>query len=186
VTNRRTVTTGPPRGERSSESEAFRAFVAAYAPTLLRAAYLLVRDRGAAEDIVQSTLLRTFRRWRRAQADPEAYSQRVMVNLCHDHWRHQRRHPEPETLEPEDLPASPADPTDQLLQRQALEQAMDNLPTQQREVLILRFFLDLSVTETAERLGIAEGTVKSSAHRGLAQLRDLLPTPDKETSHADR
>ena len=53
-------------------------------------------------------------------------------------------------------------------------------------MLILRFFLDLSVAETAERLGIAEGTVKSSAHRALAQLRDLLPIPEKETSHAER
>ena len=182
---------GRARGARAAdtEAEAFRAFVAGYAPTLLRAALLLLRDRGAAEDVVQSTLLRTFRRWKRAQADPEAYSQRVLVNLCHDHWRHQRRHPAPDTLEHDDALASaadPADPTDQLVQRQALEQAMGELPAQQREVLILRFFLDLSVAETAERLGIAEGTVKSSAHRALAQLRDLLPTPDKETSHADR
>ena len=52
--------------------------------------------------------------------------------------------------------------------------------------LVLRFFLDLSVAETAERLRIPEGTVKSCAHRGLAQLRDLLPMPDKETHHAER
>jgi RNA polymerase sigma factor (sigma-70 family) len=136
--------------------------------------------------VVQATLLRTFRRWKRAQSDPKAYSQRVLVNLCHDHWRHRRRHPEPNPLEQEDLPAAAADPTEGFVERQALEQAMGNLSTQQREVLILRFFLDLSVAETAERLGIAEGTVKSSAHRALAQLRDLLPIRDKETSHADQ
>ena len=184
--NRNPVAADQARGARSAEAEAFRAFVAGYSPTLLRAAFLLLRDRGAAEDLVQVTLLRTFRRWRHAQAAPEAYTQRVLVNLCRDHWRHRRRHPEPDTLEHAELPASPVDLTDRFAQRQALAQAMGDLPSQQREVLILRFFLDLSVAETAERLGIAEGTVKSSAHRALAQLRDLLPMPEKETSHAER
>jgi len=168
-----------------TEADAFRVFVAAYSPTLLRAALLLLRDRSAAEDVVQSTLLRTFRRWKRARDAPEAYSQRVLINLCHDHWRHRRRHPETDTLEHSaQVPAPGVDLTDRMAQRQALEAGMAGLTTQQREVLVLRYFLDLSVAETAERLGIPEGTVKSAAHRGLAQLRELLPTPEKETSHA--
>jgi RNA polymerase sigma-70 factor (sigma-E family) len=187
VTNRKAATAVPARGARAPETEAFRAFVAGYSPTLLRAASLLLRDRAAAEDAVQTTLLRTFRRWKRAQTAPEAYSQRVLINLCHDHWRHRRRHPEPDPLEHgEQVPAPPVDLTDRVAQRQALEQAMATLTSQQREVLVLRFFLDLSVAETAERLGVAAGTVKSCAHRGLAQLRNLLPMPDKETSHAER
>jgi RNA polymerase sigma-70 factor (sigma-E family) len=187
VTHSDAVTAVPAREARVAEADAFRAFVAGYSPTLERAAFLLLRDRSAAEDVVQSTLLRTFRRWKRAQAAPEAYSQRVLINLCHDHWRHRRRHPEPETLEQgAHVPASAVDLTDRVAQRQALEQAMTGLSPQQREVLVLRFYLDLSVAETAERLRIPEGTVKSCAHRGLAQLRDLLPMPDKETSHAER
>jgi RNA polymerase sigma-70 factor (sigma-E family) len=190
VSKRKAVTAAPAPGARAPEADAFRAFVAGYSPTLLRAAFLLLRDRAAAEDAVQTTLLRTFRRWKRAQAAPEAYSQRVLINLCHDQWRHRRRHPAPDALDAlehgEQVPAPPVDLTDQVAQRQALEQAMATLTAQQREVLVLRFFLDLSVAETAERLGIAEGTVKSCAHRGLAQLRNLLPMPDKETSHAER
>jgi DNA-directed RNA polymerase specialized sigma24 family protein len=68
VTNRSEVAAGQARGAHSAEAEAFRAFVSGYSPTLLRAALVLLRDRGAAEDVVQLTLLRTFRRWRRAQA----------------------------------------------------------------------------------------------------------------------
>jgi RNA polymerase sigma-70 factor (sigma-E family) len=177
VTNSNAVTAVPARGTREAQTEAFRAFVVGYSPTLLRAAFLLLRDRGAAEDVVQSTLLCTFQRWKRAQAAPEAYSQRVLINLCHEHWRHRRRHPEPDALEHgEQVPAAPEHLTDRVAQRQALEQAMANLTSRQREVLVLRFFLELSVAETAERLGIAEGTGKSCAHRGLVQLRDRSPS----------
>ena len=129
MTNRSAVAAGQARGAHWAEAEAFRAFVSGYSPTLLRAAFLLLRDRGAAEDVVQLTLLRTFRRWRRAQAAPEAYSQRVLVNLCRDQWRHRRRHPEPDTLEHAELPASPVDLTDRVAQRQALAQAMGTLPS---------------------------------------------------------
>lgn len=69
-------------------------------------------------------------------------------------------------------------------ERQALEQLLGELTPQQREVVVLRFYLDLSVAETAELLGIAEGTVKSAAHRGLAQLRGLLSTSTNEVRHA--
>lgn len=69
--------------------------------------------------------------------------------------------------------------------RQALIAALGALTTQQREVLVLRFLLDLSVTETAQALGIAEGTVKSSTHRGLAELRGLFSTSTKELLNAD-
>jgi RNA polymerase sigma-70 factor (sigma-E family) len=187
VTDSNAVAAAPTRGADVAEADAFRAFVAGYSPTLLRAALLLLRDRAAAEDVVQSTLLRTFRRWKRAREAPEAYSQKVLVNLCHDHWRHRRRHPESDTLEHgEQVPAPQVDLTDRLAQRQALERAMANLTSRQREVLVLRFFLDLSVAETAERLRIPEGTVKSCAHRGLAHLRDSLPMPEKETHHAER
>lgn len=157
-----------------------------FSPTLLRAAYLLLRDKDAAEDAVQSTLLRTFRRWAQAKASPEAYSQRVLVNVCRDHWRHRRRHPE--EAQPNASEAlAPVIPLSGLVEQlPALEAALHDLPTQQREVLVLRFFLDLSVARTAELLGIAEGTVKSSTHRGLNQLRELVSTQPEEVRHGER
>jgi RNA polymerase sigma-70 factor (sigma-E family) len=164
----------------------FRGFVSAFSPTLLRAAYLLLRDRDAAEDAVQTTLLRTFRRWGRAKSAPEAYSRRVLVNVCRDDRRHQRRHPVQTASEGHEAPDAAVWPTERVEQRLVLEHALGALSAQQREVLVLRFFLDLSVPQTAELLDMPEGTVKSATHRGLSQLRELLSDqPHTEVHHAD-
>ena len=61
---------------------------------LLRAALVLLSSREEAEDALQLTLLRTFRRWDRAREAPEAYSRTVLVNVCRERWRHRARHPE--------------------------------------------------------------------------------------------
>jgi len=160
-----------------------RAFVEEFSPTLRRAAYLLLRNPDQVDDAVQLTLLRVLRRWDRARAAPEAYSQTVLVNVCRDYWRRSRRRGE-ETADlgqaEERLAATP--PTDAFEHRETLEAALRSLPQSQREVLVLRFFLDLSVKQTADVLGMAEGTVKSSTNRGLTQLRGLL-APNKEEVH---
>lgn len=158
----------------SDEAE-FRAFVARFSPTLLRAAHLLLRDQGAAEDATQSALLRTFRHWARARTAPEAYSRRVLINLCRNQWRYQNRHPVDASTDERELSISSAlDDVDAIDQRLAIEDALAALPDQQREVLVLRFFLDLPVPQTAELLKLPEGTVKSATHRGLAALRKIL------------
>jgi RNA polymerase sigma-70 factor (sigma-E family) len=146
-----------------------------FSPALLRAACLLLRDSAAAEDVTQSALLRTFRHWDRARTAPEAYSRRVLINLCRNHWRDERRHPVSEFANQHEWSAS-ASPTDveAVDQRLAIEDALAALPDQQREVLVLRFFLDLAVPQTAELLSLPEGTVKSATHRGLAALRKIL------------
>jgi RNA polymerase sigma-70 factor (sigma-E family) len=156
------------------QDEDFRRFAAEFLPTLLRGAYLLLRDIDLAEDAVQGTMLRVFRHWDDAQVAPEAYSRKVLINVCRDHWRRQGRRPH-EAFVGEVTSADRAAPFDELIEdRQALEQALAQLPELQREVLVLRFFFDFSVAQAAETLEIPEGTVKSSAHRGLGQLRDLL------------
>src|ERR1700743_3174206 len=125
-------------------------------------------------------MLRVFRHWDVARAAPEAYSRKVLINVCRDHWRRQGRRPQ-EAYIGEVASADQAAPFDELIEdRQALEQALGELPEMQREVLVLRFFFDFSVAQTAEALEIPEGTVKSSAHRGLEQLGDML-SPKIET-----
>jgi RNA polymerase sigma-70 factor (sigma-E family) len=146
--------------------------VADFSPTLLRAAVLLLGDRGAAEDAVQTALLRTYSRWRTARRAPQAYSRRVLVNLCHDHRRYERRHPPPAAIDDQSVDVAVSEPFERVAEREALARALDQLPVQQREVVVLRFYLDLSVVETAEVLGVPQGTVKSAAHRGLLALRD--------------
>jgi RNA polymerase sigma-70 factor (sigma-E family) len=146
-----------------------------FSPALLRAACLLLRDSAAAEDVTQSALLRTFRHWDRARRAPEAYSRRVLVNLCRNHWRDERRHPVGELAdEHEGSDVASLSDVEAVDQRLAIEDALAALPDQQREVLVLRFFLDLAVPQTAELLSLPEGTVKSATHRGLAALRKIL------------
>ncbi len=149
-------------------------------PSLLKGAVLLLGDVDLAEDAVQATLLRVFRRWDQARDAPEAYSRATLVNVCRDHWRRQRRRPREVLTDGAVVSGQDAGFSETTAEREALGQALAALPQVQREVLVLRFFLDLSVAETARLLGLPEGTVKSSASRGLEQLRSLLSPPSRE------
>jgi RNA polymerase sigma-70 factor (sigma-E family) len=177
---------GVPRPDTSSQrrglhhDDEFRQFAKAHLPVLLRGAYLLLRDVDLAEDVVQATMLRVFRHWRDAREAPEAYSRKALINICRDHWRRQQRLP-PESLGEdvdgveEDVPAF----SHRLAEREAMTNALDGLRDLQREVLVLRFYFDFSVAQTAEMLDLPEGTVKSATHRGLSELRTLLEEPDR-------
>ncbi len=157
---------------------AFEDFAREESAKLLRTAYLLVRDRELAEDLLQTTLLRVFRRWDRAKEAPAAYAQRVLLNACRDSWRLQRRRPDEQAASAAEI-AEGAPTTagaDVALGRLILLDALSALPVEHREIIVLRFFLDLSVLETAARLGIPEGTVKSATHRALHIMRSALLT----------
>jgi len=165
----------------SAREAAFTAFVEAASPSLLRAALVLLNSREEAEDALQLTLLRTFRRWDRARDAPEAYSRAVLVNVCRERWRHRSRHPESVGVLSDlgDL-ASVVSFAEAVDRRHVLVRALRQLPDVQREVLVFRYLLDATVAETAASLAIAEGTVKSAASRGLEQLRMLLSAEEKK------
>lgn len=161
--------------------DAFTAFVAAARDSLLRAALVLLGTREEAEDAVQLTLLRTLRHWARVQDAPEAYSRVVLLSICRERWRHRVRHPEAPGLLPEVCSPAVVTPfTDAVERRLVLVRALRRLPVVQREVLVCRYLLDATVAETSAALGIAEGTVKSAANRGLEQLRGLLSSEDSD------
>ncbi len=170
------------------DRQEFEAFVAASSDRLLRTAYLLTGDAGHAEDVVQSALLRTARRWRSARRSPEAYARTTVANLVKDRWRSLGRRPSEAPLE-HDVPlAGDGASSDSRLDRDLLMRAARELPVGQRAVLVLRYFDDLSVEETARTLGITTGTVKSQTSRALASLRTALTTEtsDKENVDAHR
>jgi RNA polymerase sigma-70 factor (sigma-E family) len=160
------------------EQRAFETFVAQASARLLRTAYLLCADRGHAEDLVQVALFRTARRWHRARRQPEAYARRVVVNLAKDRWRSRRRRVD-EVAVSVDVAVLEDDAA---LEREYLLVAIRALPAGQRAVLVLRFFDDLSVAETAAALECSEGTVKSQTARALAGIRGVL---DEERKNAD-
>lgn len=152
------------------EDEPFRLFVAGRYPSLVRTAYLLTGDRGHAEDLVQTSLLRTYGAWRRLAhlANAEAYTRRVMVRQA-TRWRSRRWHGERPA---EQLPETATEDTAAAVDlAHAVRAALLALPVKQRAVLVLRFYEQRTEAEIAEVLGCSVGTVKSRASRGLAALR---------------
>lgn len=164
-------------GGRASRDAEFTEFVQAASASLLRAALVLLDSREDAEDALQVTMLRTYRRWDRAKEAPLAYARAVLVNACRERWRHLRRHPEI-SQDVGEL-ANVVSFAEAVDRRHALVRALRQLPAIQREVLVCRYLLDATVAETATALDIAEGTVKSAASRGLEQLRQLLHDEEK-------
>lgn len=160
----------------AAEERAFEAFVAGSGPRLLRTAVLLVGDRQHAEDLLQTALERTARRWSSLDGAPEAYTRVVLTHLVIDRRRRRRL---PEVPLNTDLPGG-ADPGDQVALRATLLAALRCLPRRQRAVVVLRYIEDLSEAETAHTLDIGLGTVKSSASRGLHRLRTALADTRQE------
>lgn len=148
--------------------EDFCQFVAARQRALLRSAWLLVGEWAAAEDLVQTALMRTWPKWRRLRTpdDAEAYVRRVMVNTFISSSR-RRWHGEIAT---ERVPETAAQSEDVEL-RHLVTAAVHALPAKQRAVVVLRFFDDLTEAQTAAVLGIAVGTVKSQTSKAFATLR---------------
>jgi RNA polymerase sigma-70 factor (sigma-E family) len=151
----------------------FDRFVASASPGLLRAAYLMTGDTGEAEDLLQSALLRVFRRWEAISESPTAYAFTVLMNLSRDHHRRQHRHQTTLASESRNVSAA-VDPVGRLLDRSEIVQAARRLPRAQQAVIACRYLLDFSVTETAAALDLPEGTVKSYTARALAKMRELL------------
>ncbi|MFJ9713908.1 SigE family RNA polymerase sigma factor [Streptomyces sp. NPDC101234] len=151
----------------------FEEYVRIRHAALLRSAQRLVADPLDAQDLLQTALARTYLHWHRI-ADKrlaDAYLRRVMINTRTEWWRARKL----QELPTEQLPdTSIEDPTQQLSDRQLLRDLMKALTPQQRSVLVLRHWEQLTTEETAAALGMAAGTVKSTLHRALARLRQEL------------
>jgi RNA polymerase sigma-70 factor (sigma-E family) len=161
------------------DEEEFRGYVASRLESLRRTAYLLCRDWHLADDLVSITIGKLYRHWRRVrEADNvDAYSRGVLTRVWLDELRRPWRREDATAVTPEPPAAQPADG---VAERSALAQLLDGLPPRQRAVLILRFYCDLSVEETAAVLRISRGTVKSQSARGLETLRSLARVEMRE------
>ncbi len=153
--------------------ESFEGFVESALPRLVRFAAWVGGPSGDPEDLVQEALVRVGSRWpdisTRAR-DPEAYVRQAIVNGHVSRWRARRRERLVDVLpEPGGRDTGPI-----ALRHTASWQAVASLPRGQRAVVALRFFEDMSVSETAQVLGVSEGTVKTQTHRALESLRHTL------------
>ncbi|GIM90954.1 SigE family RNA polymerase sigma factor [Paractinoplanes toevensis] len=156
--------------KRSDEDE-FRAFVTVRMDRWRRAAYLLCHDWHTADDLVGTVVGKLYRHWRRVSAadNPEAYAQRVLTRA----WLDDRRRPWRREHPADTVPDSGWTQPDRTGDRDQLMRLLAALGPRQRAVVVLRFYFDRSVEETAELLGISTGTVKSQSARGLETLRTL-------------
>jgi RNA polymerase sigma-70 factor (sigma-E family) len=166
----------------SARDEAeFCAYVSARRAALRRTAFLMCGDWHSADDLVQTTLTKLYLSWHRIQHDrgPDAYAHRILANVVIDErrrpWR--REVTVEKVFDHQDLTAS----TTRSDQHLDLAQALALLTPRQRVTLILRFWADASVEETALTLGCSAGTVKSQTARALANLRTLLGTQEPFT-----
>ena len=147
-------------------------------PGLVRLAVLLVDDRAAAEDVVQDAFVAMHGSWRRLRDTDKAlaYLRQAVLNRSRSRLRHLKvveRHapaPSPDAASAEQGMLRAAE-------RAEIMARLRMLPHRQREVLVLRYYADLSEAQIAEAMGISTGAVKSHASRGIAALRKTMESP---------
>jgi RNA polymerase sigma-70 factor (sigma-E family) len=154
------------------DTTALERLLAEHGKDLMRAALALTGNRPEGEDLLQAALERLLRNWRTV-TDPESYLRRTLYNLAADNWRRRSRWRSKLPLVRDRYQVAPVDATATVDQRDVLIRALGQLPPQQRAVVVLRYWEQLSEAQTAELLGCSEGAVKSAASRGLQRLRDL-------------
>ncbi len=165
---------GMARGEVATRSDDFATIFNVHHRRAVRLAYLLTGDADNAEDIVSDAFAKVYRQWQRKDIDDiGAYIRRAVVNQANSKLR--RRY-----LERAHASTRSGDDRGVLMvdelagEKDQMWQAIQRLPDKQRRAVVLRYYEDLSVEETAEILGISPGTVKSQVSRGLDRLRQLL------------
>jgi RNA polymerase sigma-70 factor (sigma-E family) len=147
---------------------------------LTRLAHVMLGDRSAAEDVVQEAFCALYLRWGRLSDQQKApqYLRASVLNGCRTALQRRRvrdRHATSEQPAPTISAESEALASEE---QRSVMRAIRGLPSRQREVLILRFYLDQSEAEIAKLMGIRQGTVRSTTHRALAALgRQLGVTP---------
>ncbi|GAA2045154.1 SigE family RNA polymerase sigma factor [Catenulispora yoronensis] len=156
--------------------EEFRSFAESRQAQLLRSAYLLCGDFHTAQDLVQTAFGQLYRGWRhmRRAEFPDAYAKQVLYRCYAADRRRKRVATVALDLVGEAADRSGGDPAAVHGTRAALFEALALLPPKCRAVVVLRFWEDYSVTQTADALGISEGTVKSQTSRALGLLRGHL------------
>jgi RNA polymerase sigma-70 factor (sigma-E family) len=152
--------------------EEFAELVEAAWPGLYRTAYLLLGEHHLAEDLVQTSLAKTYASWGKVREPAAAvgYARVVLANTASSWFRRRSWRNERPAAELPERPGGGSEPSD----RPAVIAALRTLPPRQRTVVVLRYYADLSVREVADALEISEGTVKSQTSHALSTLRVAL------------
>jgi RNA polymerase sigma factor (sigma-70 family) len=161
----------PEEGDSAEASPGSAGFDEAFERLFLRAyrtSFQIVRSREDAEDVAMDTMARALRHWDRFDREPDGWVTRVAANRSIDLWRRAQRRRRYDAGTP--APVAEAQTADDV----AVRQALCTLSKRQREVVALRYFMDLSEQEIAQILGCSTGSVKQHASRGLLAMRRAL------------
>ncbi len=160
------------------EQQEFTAYFASKAGAMRGTAYLLCGDWHRAEDLVQTTFVKLYRAWHRVAAREvlDAYTRQILVRTFLNENRRGFFFRETPTADNADRADRAAPTGGSAEDRLVLLRALTKVPPRQRAALVMRFWEDLSVDETAKAMGCTAGTVKSQTSHGLENLRDLVPT----------
>lgn len=153
----------------TGSDEEFDGFMRGRWPAMVRLAYGLTGDAGHAEDLAQAAFARAYASWGRVSraGNPDAYVRRILINANLSRLRRRRVAEELRADLADTVAVQPQSPAPGA----ALLDALSRLGPRQRAVVVLRYWLDLSESETAAALNCSVGTVKSQASRALATLR---------------
>jgi len=168
---------------RNGDQEAFATLADTMYGRLHQVAFRILRDRPAAEDATQQAVLSMWRDLPRLR-DPdrfEAWSYRLLVNTCNAEFRRRKRSL-PSIGAQSPLEPIAADDFGRLFDRDQIDRGFARLSVDHRAVLVLRYYLDLSLEAIAETLDVPIGTVNSRLHRALASMREALDRPSPAAS----
>ncbi|MDO9333589.1 MAG: RNA polymerase sigma factor [Dehalococcoidales bacterium] len=162
----------------AGDKEAFRTLVEQYRSILFGTAYLMMRDRGLAEDAVQEALIQIWKHLPsfRLKSSIKTWLVRIVVNEVKQQFRKKQVPTVP--LEQASEVVEDLDKAETVMirneDRQHLWRTMEMLPQEQREAVVLRYFSELTVPEIAAVTGQREGTIKSRLSRALSHLGEIL------------
>lgn len=170
---------------RDGDHDAFSELARAAVVRLDRAARLILRDPELARDAVQDALIRAWRDLPGLREPDlfDAWLHRLTVNACLDLARRRRRRPIEVELSPIHHPAI-ADASVTIARRDLVEDVLRSLDADGRAIVVLHYYLGMSLTEVAATLRVPAGTVKSRLHRALGEMRVALDTVADEPHHA--
>ena len=171
----------------AGDTAAFEELFRRYAPALLRVIGRQLSSPGEAHDLVQQTFLQLHRARHDfkpgARLRPWIFT--IALNLKREHYRRLRRRPEaPLELDGRHDPAILPEPPERAENERAVRSALDKLPPDHREVIVLHWFEGLSFPEVSAVVGASVSAVKVRAHRGYVALRKLLAEPGNQTDAA--
>ena len=159
----------------NDREQGFTDYFASKSGAMRGTAYLLCGDWHRAEDLVQNAFVKLYRAWHRIAAHEtlDAYTRQILVRTYLDENRRGFFYREKPTADQADRTAPPVSSSEDRL---VLLRALTKVPPRQRAVLVLRFWEDMSVEDTARAMGCTAGTVKSQTARGLDALREYVAT----------